>query len=196
MPFWISTFKLNMGVYKFLNKQVFHNDKYSLVPIRFEDRYDIMKWRNEQIYHLRQAKPLTKGDQDIYFNTVVQELFGNEEPKQLLFSYLEENKCIGYGGLVHINWIDNNAEVSFIIDTQLELDEFHKHWSIYLDLLYQVAFEELNLHKIFIYAFDLRPKLYEAIEAKGFKREAVLKEHCLSNGVYKDVVIHSKFTNL
>ena len=40
-----------MNSYKVLNKQIFISDKYSLVPIRFEDRYNIMKWRNEQIYH-------------------------------------------------------------------------------------------------------------------------------------------------
>jgi RimJ/RimL family protein N-acetyltransferase len=105
---------------------------------------------------------------------------------------LENDKCIGYGGLVHINWTDKNAEISFIIDTCLEKDFFHKHWGIYLDLLEQAAFTELNLHKIYTYAFDLRPHLYEAIEEKGYKKEAFLKEHCYVNGEFKDVVIHSK----
>lgn len=180
-----------MNYYKILNQQEFHQSNYSLVPIRMEDRYDIMKWRNEQIYHLRQSKPLTEEDQDKYFNTVVKSLFEMDKPDQLLFSYLKENKCLGYGGLVHINWTDKNAEVSFIMDTQLEQNEFHKHWGIFLDLLYQIAFDEINLHKIYTYAFDLRPNLYEAIEAKGFVREAVLKEHCILNNEYRNVVIHS-----
>ena len=165
--------------------------EYSLVPIRKEDRYDIMKWRNEQIYHLRQTKLLTKEEQDEYFDTVIARLYNAEKPDQLLFSYLRGNECIGYGGLVHINWIDRNAEVSFIMDTKLEKDEFHKHWGIFLDLLFQIAFEELKLHKIYTYAYDLRPHLYEAIEAKGFVREATLKEHCLFQEKYTDVVIHS-----
>lgn len=176
--------------YKVLNKQKFFQGRYSLVPIRMEDRYDILKWRNDQIYHLRQSKPLTRKDQDNYFNTVIKQLFATETPSQLLFSYLEDNKCIGYGGLVHINWIDKNAEVSFIMDTQIERNEFHKHWGIYIDLLRQIAFNDLGLHKIYTYAFDLRPHLYEAIEAKGFVKEAVLKEHCFFNNEYKDVVIH------
>jgi hypothetical protein len=74
--------------YKVLNKSRFCIDKYSLVPIRFEDRYDIMKWRNDQIYHLRQSEPLTKESQDNYFNNVVSELFAQEKPDQILFSYL------------------------------------------------------------------------------------------------------------
>lgn len=185
-----------MSFYKVLNKQIFTSGNYSLVPIRIEDRFDIMKWRNEQLYHLRQNKPLEKEDQDLYFNSVVSKLFEQKEPKQILFSYLEDNKCIGYGGLVHINWIDKNAEISFIMSTELEQDFFHMHWGIFLDIIKQVAFEELKLHKIYIYAFDLRPHLYEAVEAKGLKKEAVLKEHCLYKGIYKDVVIHSIINNL
>lgn len=158
-----------------------------------KDRYDIMKWRNEQIYHLRQNEPLTRADQDRYFNTVVKQLFETEKPDQLLFSYLEGDVCIGYGGLVHINWIDKNAEASFIMDTKLEQNSFHKHWGVFLDLLEQIAFEELMLHKIYTYAFDLRPHLYQAIEMRKFVKEAVLKEHFVYNNEFKDVIIHSKF---
>lgn len=181
-----------MNSYKILNKQRFSSGNYSLVPIRMEDRFDIMKWRNEQIYHLRQSELLTVENQNNYFENVVSKLFEHDKPSQLLFSYLENGICIGYGGLVHINWLDKNAEVSFIMDTSLEKTEFQKHWCIYLELLEQIAFEELSLHKIYTYAFDLRPHLYEAIEANGFTREAVLKEHCFFEDTYKDVVIHSK----
>ena len=178
--------------YKCLNKQIFSNSRYTLFPIRFEDRYDIMQWRNDQIYHLRQAQPLTKEDQDGYFENVVAKLFNQEQPNQILFSYLESEVCIGYGVLVHINWIDKNAEISFVMNTNLENEFFEKHWCNFLALIEQVAFQELNFHKIFTYAFDLRPHLYKAIEKASFKREVVLKEHCFFEGKFKDVVIHSK----
>src|SRR5210317_2900 len=102
-----------MPNYRCLNQNIFKNDDYSLVPIRMEDRYDIMRWRNEQIYHLRQKEPLTESQQDQYFEEVVSKLFDQEEPDQILFSFLEGAQLIGYGGLVHINWEDKNAEVSF-----------------------------------------------------------------------------------
>lgn len=178
--------------YKILNKQVFTQGAYSIVPIRYEDRFDIMKWRNEQIYHLRQSEPLTIEKQNSYFDNVVSLLFEQEKPTQLLFSYLENDICIGYGGLVHINWIDKNAEISFIMNTELENKEFHKHWGIFLELLEQLAFKELKLHKLYTYAFDLRPHLYEALELKGYQKEAVLNEHCFFEVKYKDVIIHSK----
>lgn len=182
-----------MNQYKILSKQVFTNEKYSIVPIRYEDRMDIMKWRNEQIYHLRQNKLLTIEDQDNYFNNKINRLFDKVLPNQILFSYLENNKCIGYGGLVHINWIDKNAEISFIMNTELENEFFEYHWSVFLKLIEKVAFEELILHKISTYAIDLRPKLYQILENSGFYKDAILSKHCLFNSEYKDVVIHSKY---
>ena len=181
-----------MRCYKVLTKQTFRAENYSLVPLRHEDRHDIMQWRNEQLYHLRQTKPLTTEDQDRYFTTVVAGLFEQEQPSQLLFSYLEGERCIGYGGLVHINWHDKNAEISFIMATELEEEFFEFHWKTYLGLIEQVASQELALHKIYTYAFDLRPHLYVALENSGYSREARLKEHCYYDGVYKDVLIHTK----
>lgn len=181
-----------MNKYKVLHKQHFKNGDYSIVPIRMEDQYAIMKWRNEQMFHLRQNKPLTREAQEVYFKDVVAQLFNKEKPDQILFSYLKGKTCIGYGGLVHINWIDRNAEISFIMDTKLEKSEFELHWTTYLSMIEDVGFNDLKLHKIFTYAYDLRPQLYTAIEKVGFAKEATLKEHCFFNNEFKDVIIHSK----
>lgn len=186
---------LNMNFYKILDKQVFSEKGYALVPIRYKDRYKIMQWRNEQIYHLRQAKPLTHKDQDQYFENVVSNLFNEQKPNQLLFSFLAEEELIGYGGLVHINWIDKNAEISFIMETSLEENVFNVLWSVFLNLLEKVAFGELKLHKIYVYAFDLRPHLYEVLEENRYFKDAVLQEHCFFDGKFIDVVIYSKIQN-
>ena len=181
-----------MQSYKVLNNQIFSNGKFSIIPIRFQDRLSILKWRNEQLYHLRQSILLTEKDQDTYFENVVNTLFEQEQPSQILFSYMENDLCIGYGGLVHINWRDKNAEVSFIMNTELENDYFSKHWTIFLELIEHVAFKDLNFHKLCTYAFDLIPHLYEIIENAGYTREGTLKEQCLFNGQYKDVILHGK----
>ncbi|WP_298222714.1 GNAT family N-acetyltransferase [Flavobacterium sp.] len=184
-----------MRAYKCLSTQVFTNEGFSIEPIRDEDKYAILKIRNEQIYHLRQAKPLTVEAQENYFATVVSSLFEQEHPNQLLFSFFEHGEFIGYGGLVHINWIDKNAEISFVMKTELEQDYFIRNWSNYLKLIEEVAFKELQFHKIYTYAFDLRPHLYEAMEGSGYYEEARLKEHCYFNSKFIDVVIHSKISN-
>ena len=182
--------------YKVLNNQIFSSGKYAIIPIRMEDRHVIRKWRNEQIFHLRQNKALSEEDQENYFNTVVASLFNQEHPSQILFSYLDGDTCIGYGGLVHINWVDKNAEISFITNTSIKKEKYTFHMSTFLGLIEEVAFNELGFHKLFTYAFDVRPEIYPILEKNGFKREAVLKEHCLFNGDFKDVIIHAKFNTI
>ena len=184
-----------MREYKALTQQTYKNGEYEIVPIRHEDRIEIMKWRNEQIYHLRQSEPLTIDKQDAYFDNTIAPLFNQEKPNQILFSFLEGIKCIGYGGLVHINWIDRNAEVSFIMNTRLEEASFSKNWSMFLKCLEKLAFGELAFHKIFIYAFDLRPHLYDVLELNGYFKDARLKDHSFFQGDFKDVLIYSKLMN-
>jgi RimJ/RimL family protein N-acetyltransferase len=182
-----------MRNYLCLSNSIFEENSFALVPIRGEDKYEILKMRNEQMYHLRQEKPLTVEDQKYYFENVVSKLFKLEKPDQLLFSFLVDGQFVGYGGLVHINWIDRNAEISFIMKTELEQDNFDYFWINYLSLLNKIAFEELNLHKIYTYAFDLRPHLYLVLEKAGFTEDARLREHCFFEGKCLDVVLHSKY---
>ncbi|SEP56892.1 GNAT family N-acetyltransferase [Flavobacterium urocaniciphilum] len=182
-----------MRKYKCLTNNTFEANGFHIEPLRDEDKYAILEIRNQQIYHLRQAEPLTKEKQENYFSTVVASLFDQEKPSQLLFSFFENNEFIGYGGLVHINWIDKNAEISFVMKTELEAAHFSKYWSNYLNLIEELAFSELNFHKIFTYAFDLRPHLYNVLLLNGFKEEARLKEHCYFDGTFLDVVYHAKW---
>ena len=180
--------------YKVLkNKNIFSKDDFSIVPIRFKDRYKIMRWRNQQLYHLRQNTKLTKKDQDNYFLNVIRTQFDEKSPNQILFSFLEKEVCIGYGGLVHINWIDKNAEISFVINSDLEKDFFELYWGVYLNLIENISFKILKLNKIYIYAFDIRPNLYSIIESNGFSFEAKLKNHVRIKKEFLDVIIHSKF---
>ena len=82
-------FESDENNYKCLRNQEYKTNEFSIVPIRFADRYKIMRWRNEQIYHLRQSKVLTQLEQDEYFKNVVLNLFDQNKPDQVLFSFLK-----------------------------------------------------------------------------------------------------------
>jgi RimJ/RimL family protein N-acetyltransferase len=183
---------MDMASYNCLHKQEITKGEFAIVPIRHEDRLDIMKWRNEQMYHLRQEKILTENDQEAYFQNIILPSYKEKTPAQLLFSFLKNEKCIGYGGLVHINWQSNQAEVSFIMATELEADNFETNWVTYLHLLEKVAFNDLYLTSLFTYAYDLRPHLYKAIENAGFQQSKRLEKEQLVEGKLVDVVIHTK----
>ena len=179
--------------YKNINSDSFNNGIYSLVPIRDEDKYDIMNWRNNQLDILRQETVLLIEQQEIYFKTVVDKLFDVEKPKQLLFSFLENNKLIGYGGLVHIDWETKTAEVSFLTETSRNknADMFISDWVNYLAILKKIATDYLNFKSIYTYAYDLRPNLYIALQESGFTEIKRHKNHIQIENKKVDVVIHS-----
>jgi len=183
--------------YKKIHKSEFTKDNFSLVVIRDADKESIRQWRNEQIEILRQKDFLTAGQQETYFKNVIDHLFEHEEPSQLIFSFLENGILIGYGGLVHIDWKNKTAEVSFLTETSRNksTEIFINDWINYLALIKKVANTFLNFNSIFTYAYDLRPNLYRALEKSGFKETSRLKDHVEINGEKKDVVIHTFFMN-
>lgn len=187
MKSWPKEYKVLKGL------KSMSNDCYEIKPLRFQDRYEIMRWRNDQLYHLRQKFELKKIDQDYYFEKIIRPSFNKKLPNQILFSFFKENSLIGYGGLVHINWENKNSEISFIVDTELEENFFELLWDKFLSLLENVAFSKLALNKIYTYAFDIRPRLYAVLKKRDYNQEARLKKHELFKNEFIDVLIHSKF---
>jgi RimJ/RimL family protein N-acetyltransferase len=181
--------------YIILDKKKYTEEGYSLVPIRWEDRYKIMQWRNDQMYHLRQQTILTKLDQDKYFNDVISFLFDQESPKQLLFSFLKDGECIGYGGLVHLDWDKKTAEISFLINTSLEKTYFKKLWSLFLIMIEKIAFKDLGFLKIYTFSYDLRPQLYELLAAQEYLEVKRLVKEKLVDNQWVDGLFHFKETS-
>ena len=183
--------------YKCLPNQELCHSQYMLVPIRDADKYTIMHWRNEQIDILRQKMVLTKQVQKIYFRDVVDKLFNQDRPNQLLFSFLENDNLIGYGGLVHIDWENKNAEMSFLNATSRCVDEklFESDFKGYLDIITPTAFKHLKFVKIHTTLYDIPERhLYKRIiQEYGFIKEARLKRHVIVDSKSYDVCIYSFF---
>lgn len=178
--------------YKCLKQQIVELDGYALVPIREEDIFLIKKWRNEQIDVLRQKRPLTDEDQRRYYETQIRPSFRQEEPDMVLFSYLKDGRCIGYGGLTHIDWEARRAELSFLLDTERtrDLEPYMYEFTVYLTMLKKIAFEQLGLQRIFSETFDIRPYIVETLEKNGFVFEGRLRRHVYIRGSYVDSLIH------
>lgn len=178
--------------YKILKNQKFKFEDFEISPIRFEHRYQIMDWRNEQIIYLRQNNKLTKEEQDNYFKKIILKQFKLQRPSQILFSFYNQNKLIGYGGLVHINWIHKNAEISFLLKTELnKKNTYHESFKTFLFLIEKVA-KSINLDKIFTYGYDISQYRFYPLIELNFLKEATLKKHKKINGKLIDILIYSK----
>jgi RimJ/RimL family protein N-acetyltransferase len=178
--------------YKCLSQRIFQKGQYWIQPIRFETHLEIMKWRNDQIKFLRQEAPLTEADQLKYFSLIIKKLYEVDEPGQLLFNFYQGQELIGYGGLVHIDWKNLNAEISFILDSAKNTqDSYLEKFSFFLQLI-EKASRKLNLHKIFTYGYNIVEYRFKPLEELDYLLEANLIDHNYINDKLYDVRIYSK----
>lgn len=182
-----------MNSYKALNKQVYNFEDFSIVPIRHKDMLKIMNWRNTQIIHLRQKIELTIEKQEEYYEKVIKNLFNDEQPSQLLFSFLEKDICIGYGGLVHMNWEDKRAEMSFLVNPVIasNIEVYEISFSSFIKLIKKVCFEEIKFNKLYTETYSNRLKHIKILEKNGFVIEGILREHIIQNSKFQNSILHS-----
>lgn len=182
-------FKRTVFMYQCLKNKSFGNeDGYKLIPIREEDMELIRVWRNAQKNVLRQNQDITPSEQKKYYHSVIAPSFEEKYPTQILFTYLYRDKCIGYGGLVHISWPNKRAEFSYLADPQRLVDPlcYLSDFTHYLQLISKVAFEELQFHRLHGETYSFRQEHIKIMEDFGFRREGTLREH-----VYKDKTWHN-----
>ena len=164
----------------------------SIRPIRYEDREPIRTWRNDQIDILRQENYLTELDQDAYFKNNIHPLFTQSHPNQILVGFYNANDLIGYGGLVHIDWKNSHAEISFLLATAINSkDNYLNFFTSYLVLIEKLAIK-LKLNKIHTFGYDLEKFRFDPLISSNFKLEAKLKQHKLIGTKLIDVLIYSK----
>lgn len=183
--------------YKILSAAEFAEGDYKLLSLREGDIELIRVWRNEQIDVLRQKKPLTEKEQINYFRQVVRPTFAQKTPPLMLFSLLKNDSLIGYGGLVYLDWEARHGEVSFLVDSTRAKDKktYAKDFSSYLTLLKRVAFDDLNLNRIFVETYATRLCHLEVLTKNGFIYEGRMRQHVKIKGKYIDSLIHGILKN-
>lgn len=180
------------ATYRCLHRQVFVLGAYAIGPLQAEHMELIRVWRNEQLDILRQSKLLSMDDQQRYYQNAVQPLYDQPEPPMILVSYFYQDELIGYGGLTNIDWEAQRAELSVLLATQRthSIPKYQTEFGIFLKLLKQLAFKELNINRIFSETYDIRPHIVAILEQEGFRPEGRMKQHVKIQGQYVDALIH------
>lgn len=178
--------------YRCLDLTLLGQGEYAVIPVRREDMLPIMAWRNAQLGVLRGRAPLTETQQLAYWEQVVEPAFAEEQPDQILFTYLWRDRPIGYGGLVHLSWADRRAEVSFLVEPAraAQPDGYARDFAVWLQLVRQIAFERLGLQRLFTETYDRRDRHIAVLEAAGFVREGRLRRHVIIDGRPVDSLMH------
>jgi len=182
-----------MGGYNLLHGRSWSLDGYAIESIRFEDAEQVRNWRNQQMDALRQSQALSVEQQNEYFKKEVLPEFELPHPSKILVRFTLKGNLIGYGGIVHIQWAYRRGEVSFLLDSKRaqNIATYRKEIAIFLKLIRDLAFNNLNLNKLSTESYAHRTYHVEAIEESGFVREGVLRKHTLIDGCWYDAVIAS-----
>ena len=152
----------------------------------------IRQWRNAQMDILRQNTSIAYEEQIIYYQKHIWPDMLSAHPKNILVAYMEDDNLIGYGGLVHIEWENFKAEVSFLLNPSLvnSQDNYTRYFSVFLQLMKKLAFQDLAMESLFTETYALRTHHISILEAMGFAREKILKNHVKIEDLWVDSIIH------
>ena len=178
--------------YKCLSNKSYLIENLELRALNMNSIEYIRKIRNSQIDILRQDKLISKNKQKKYFEEHVWNDMGTK-PKNILLAIYRDQLLIGYGGLVHISWVDKRAELSFIIDKKISNFEKEKIQLCFIKQIKKIFFKELKMNKIFTETFSFRTEHIKVLENGGFHKEAVLKKHILYKNKFYDSIFHGCF---
>jgi RimJ/RimL family protein N-acetyltransferase len=162
----------------------------SLRSIEEEDLKQLRDWRNNAEFrrHFREHRELNMRQQQVWFEEKVV-----KDDSTLMFSIRrnEDDELMGCCGLVYINWVHRNADLSLYIgwedvyiDTQGYADES-------VNLLLGYGFRVLGLHKIWTELYEFDEKKKKLFDRFGFKQDGVLRQNYWSDGKWWDSVIVS-----
>ena len=176
-----------------LKQQRFEQQEYAIVPILHGHIEAIRCWRNAQLDVLRQNAPISPAQQENYFEQNVWPTMSHEAPQNILMSLLYKEQLIGYGGLVHIAWCDQRAEMSFLVNQLRANDpvQYSGDLSAFVSMIKAMAFADLGFHKLFTETYASRRHHIQILESTGFQREGILRDHVKIGDAFIDSIIHS-----
>ena len=155
-----------------LPREDYHLGSIKMHPVQLDEIEKIRNWRNAQIDVLRQLREITPQEQVEYFDSFVFPEYNKKFPNQVLLTIWKENEIIGYGGLVHINWEMQLAEISFLLDpsTANIRDLYSEVFGCFLKIIFEIAFEDLYLRKIYTETFLNREFHIQELERAGMQK--------------------------
>jgi hypothetical protein len=129
-----------------------------------------------------------------YFARNVFNQFTRPEPNQILFGIIRKDILLGYGGLVHLNWVESQGEISFLLNPLISenSDRYEEVFLSFLQVIEYVAFDELKFDRITTETYGFRTKHIQILEKFGMRQKEVLYNRIMLNNHYFDSILHSK----
>lgn len=121
----------------------------------------------------------------------LQKVAGNPTRRDFFVCQKKDDKPIGFGGLINIDYKNSKAE-SYMAIGDLSAQGRGYGYEI-RKLILKYAFQELNLNKVYAYVWEQNKAMFNLNKKVGFKVEGLLREDILSHGELRNRYIMGIF---
>lgn len=164
----------------------------SLQPVSLDDVPLLVKWANDpatrQLARNSFPRTLEAVKKQVEDNATV-----SQKSDMIWFTvlYNTDVKIIGEAKLTRITWANRNAALWVGIgDTEYWHQGLGRNAG---ELALGYAFEELQMHKIFVHVLVDHERAIAALEAAGFRREITYREQVYFDYSYHDLAVYAIF---
>jgi RimJ/RimL family protein N-acetyltransferase len=155
-----------------------------LRPVEERDLQVIVQWRNHPENRRFFFSPLliNPGAQKKWYEDLL------ADRSRIVFMVdTPDGQTVGMMGLDRIDWRNQEAEFGmFLFDPENRGNMYAEEAGA---LLFDYAFEELNLHRLYAIVYAFNEGVLTMAEVAGFRREGVLRQAVFSGGKFHDKVI-------
>nr|WP_067841907.1 GNAT family protein [Amphibacillus sediminis] len=151
-----------------------------------DDIVSYHKWRNDHQVMVSTNPALDNYSFDQTESFVEQVILNNHSTKSYMIIERKHNQPIGITSLANLDFKNRNAEL--IIDIG-EKEFWGKGYaSEALKMLLNYAFNELNLHRLYLQVFAFNEKAIRLYQRLGFQQEGVSRQALFRKGSWHDIL--------
>ncbi|MCH4533013.1 GNAT family N-acetyltransferase [Staphylococcus haemolyticus] len=147
----------------------------------------ILNWmKNEKLrYLIGTVYPITELEHENWFQNRML-----EKDNRMFVIDLDNEKSIGIVGFKNLDWVNRNSELFIYIGDE---EYWGKGYGTQaLELIIKFAFNNLNLHMLYLEVFSYNKNATKTYERLGFKQDGILRQSKFQDGKYYDKIIMSK----
>lgn len=156
-----------------------------MAPLRTSDIKPLFHWINDRelVLHSAPFKPISEAQHRAWFNDV------RKRDDTFIFGIRLGNtrRLIGYCQLRAVDPVHRNAELQIRLGAS---SEWGKGYGTEATMkLLQFAFEDRNLHRVYLHVFASNKPAIRIYEKAGFAREGLMRQAAYIDGKFIDIVL-------
>lgn len=157
--------------------------KVNLRALEKDDIKKAIKWINdpEVIRYLSMVFPISMAEEEKWFDDYLK-----SKDDKIFAIDTKDGKYTGNIGLHKMDWINRKVMLGIMIG---EKEYWNKGYGTdALKTTVKFAFEELNMHKVYLSVMDLNERAVRTYEKCGFVKEGISRDDFYKNGKYHSMI--------